>query len=114
MAETKEEKAEARTVSLFNRGPRTFDLGLSVGQDGKASPRRHLPGASHAYTPTEAAKMSTYKDLVDLSKLPGQVDTKKLAGENAKLLAENASLKEQLAALAPKEEPVKDPKKKSS
>lgn len=97
-----EAKAEDRSVSLFNRGKRTFDLGLESGKDGKKSPRRHAPGESHLYTPSEAAKMSIYKEIVDLSKLPGQLDAKKLKSENEKLADENKKLKDQLASLQPK------------
>lgn len=105
-----EKKADGRTVALFNKSQRAFDHGLEVGADGKKSPRRHMPNTSHLYTAEEAAKLSGYKELIDLSKLPGQIDARKLKEDNAKLSDENARLKASLAALQEPKEP-KDPKK---
>lgn len=89
------DKKSDGTVTLLNRSKRHFDLGL--GED--KQPRRHAPGTTMAYTAEEAAKMGAYKDLVDISKLPGQVDTGKLKADNAKLAADNAKLQAQLDAM---------------
>lgn len=101
------------TVTLLNRGQRSYDL--ANGADGKA--RRHGPGATMTYSAEEAKRMEGYKELVDITKLPGQVDVTALKAENAKLLAENAGLKAQLEALqdtiaAPKKEDRHEPKQK--
>lgn len=98
MAE-KDKKADG-SVTLLNRGRRHFDLGK--GQNG--SPRRHSPGTTMAYTAEEAGRMAGYQDLVDISKLPGQVNAAKLKSDNDKLTADNEALKARLDALesAPK------------
>lgn len=106
------EKEKEGSVTLLNRGQRHFDVG--TGTDGK--PRRHSPGTTFTYSADEAKRLSGYRELVDISKLPGQVDTAKLKAENAKLLDENKRLREQLIALqAPKDEPKpsKEDSKKS-
>lgn len=90
-----EKKSAGGSVTLLNKGQRHYDLG----NDASGQPRRHAPGTTHTYSAEEAARMVTYRDLVDISKLPGQVDVKKLKVDNDKLLSENARLKEQLAAL---------------
>lgn len=100
-------------VTLLNRGQRSYDL--TNGADGKA--RRHGPGATMTYSAEEAKRMEGYKELVDITKLPGQVDVAALKAENAKLLAENTGLKAQLQALqdtiaAPKQEETHEPKRK--
>ncbi len=101
MPETIEKKEVAnsgKTVTLLNRGKRSYDLGQ--GADGQ--PRRHVPGAMMVYSAEEAARMSGYTELVDISKLPGQIDVSQLKTENVNLQAENAALKAQLEALEPK------------
>lgn len=104
-----EEKRDEGSVTLLNRGLRHFDLGA----DAKGKPLgRHSPGATHTYTAEQAKRLEGYKELVDIAKLPGQVDAKKLKEENAKLKDENARLREQLLAHAPKEEKGKPEKGK--
>lgn len=94
------------SVTLLNRGQRWFDIG--VGADKK--PRRHGPGTTMTYSAEEAKRVEGYKDLMDITKLPGSLDAKKLKAENNQLSDENKRLKEQLAALsAPK---VEEPRKK--
>lgn len=99
-----DKKAEG-SVTLLNRGKRSFDLGLDAKGKSKG---RHAPGTTHAYTAEEAKRLEGYKELADISKLPGQVDAKALKAENAKLQDENKRLREQLAAL----EQAPDPKQK--
>lgn len=84
-------------VTLLNRGKRHFDFGK--GADGKV--RVLAPGAMLSFSLEEAAKLSGYKELVDISKLPGQVDTEALKADNAKLLAEKKELEAKLASLTP-------------
>jgi len=77
-----DKKQEGGSVTFLNRGQRSFDLGNG---------RRHAPGATMAYTLDEAKRMEPYaKELVDITKLPGQVDSAKLKADNAGLLSENA------------------------
>jgi len=91
-----DKKQEGGSVTFLNRGQRSFDLGNG---------RRHAPGATMAYTLDEAKRMEPYaKELVDITKLPGQVDSAKLKADNAGLLSENAALKAQLEALKPSDE----------
>ncbi len=99
-----DEKKSEGSITFLNKSKRHYDLGL--GADGK--PRRHAPGATMTYTPEEAKRMASYSsDLIDITKLPGSVDVRKLKADNAALLSENAELKKQLAAFEPKaEEPV--------
>lgn len=97
------EKKSDVSVTLLNRGQRHFDVG--VDSDGK--PRRHAPGSTMVYSAEEAKKMQGYRDIVDLSKLPGAVDTRQLQADNAKLLAESIALKAQLEALQPKKKEAK-------
>lgn len=94
---SKEEKSVDGSATFLNRGKRHYDL--AKGADGQV--RRHAPGATMLYSADEVKQMSGYSDLVDISKLPGQVDTGKLKAENARMLAENAALKAQLEALTP-------------
>ena len=101
-----DKKQEGGSVTFLNRGQRSFDLGNG---------RRHAPGATMAYTLEEAKRMEPYaKELVDITKLPGQVDSAKLKADNAKMLAENAALKAQLEALKPSEtkEEAPEPRKR--
>lgn len=86
-------------IVFLNRSKRKFDLGFTADAKGNKAPRIHMPGATMLYTREEAERMSIYKELIDISKLPGQVDARKLKSENAKLVEENAKLKSQLAAL---------------
>lgn len=90
-----EEKKESNEVVFLNRGQRHYDLN----PDAQGKVRRHSPGTTMLYSAEEAKKAAGYFDLVDISKLPGQVDTNKLKAESAALHNENASLKAQLAAL---------------
>lgn len=92
MAEAK--KAEGG-ITLLNRGQRKFDLS----KGGK--PEWHMPGATHVYPAEDGAKLAVMypRELADISKLPGAVDTTKLASDNAKLLADNEALKAQLASV---------------
>lgn len=109
--EKKLEKAEAPAGTTFlNRGKRHFDIGFHP--DGKA--KRHSPGTTMAYTAEEAKRHEGYADLIDISKIPGSIDTKRLASDNAKLLAENLALKEQLEALGETKAADKEPKPEKS
>ena len=91
------------SVSYINKGQRHFD----VRKDGKAF--RHSPNMVATYTAKEAEQLSGYpKEIFDISKLPGAVDTRALKADNAKLLADNAALKAQLEALTPKGDAIKD------
>jgi hypothetical protein len=90
-------KDDRPSITFLNRGSRTFDLG--IGADGK--PRLHIKGSTMVYTAVEADQHQGYPDLVDISKLPGVVDQTAIKDENAKLAAENAELKKQLAGLTP-------------
>lgn len=106
-----EEKKEG-SVTFLNRGLRHYDLGF---KDGK--PCRHAPGTTMVYTAEEARRAAGYRDLVDITKLPGQVDTGKIKAENAKLQDENSRLRAQLEALTPKTEDAsseQEPEKKKS
>ena len=96
---TEDKKAAEGTVTFLNRGKRHFNL--AKGADG--SPRRHSPGTTMVYSAAEAEKSRGYSDLVDISKLPGQVDAVKIKADNERLAADNAALKAQLEALAPKD-----------
>lgn len=89
-----EKKSEPKLISLLNRGKRHFD-----GLDAEGKPRRHSPGEVHSYTVEGAKLLDGYKELVDISKLPGSVDASKLADDNKSLNDENARLKAELAAL---------------
>lgn len=93
----------AGNVTLLNRGQRSYEV--ANGADGKS--RRHGPGTTMEYSAEEAKKMAGYRDLVDISKLPGQVDVGAIKAESVRLTAENAVLKAQLQALqtAPVETP---------
>lgn len=95
------------TVILLNRGKRHYDIGFD--ESGKA--RRHSPGATMVYTAEEAKRVEAYAELVDISKIPGQVNPKAIKAENAKLVDENASLKAQLEALQNKKSEPKTAKK---
>lgn len=90
------EKKSDGGVTLLNRGQRAYEIG-----DGTAlgKVRRHAPGTTMTYSIEEAEKMGQYKELVDISKLPGQVDVGQLKADNAKMLSENAALKAQLESL---------------
>lgn len=90
MSEAKKEEAR---VTLMNRGQRSYE----VVSDGKVV--RHSPGTTMSYSAEEAKKMEGYRDLIDITKMPGQVDANKLKADNAKLLADNAALQAQLDAL---------------
>ena len=91
------------SVSYINKGQRHFD----VKKDGKAF--RHSPNMVATYTAKEAEQLSGYpKEIFDISKLPGAVDTRALKADNAKLLADNAALKAQLDALTPKGDAIKE------
>lgn len=89
--------ADDKGITLLNRGQRHFDLG--AGADKK--PLRHSPGATHSYSAEEGAKLAKMypKELVDISKLPGAVDSRQMKADLDKANAENAALKAQLAAL---------------
>ena len=104
------EEKKVETLSLLNRGQRSFALPPIAGK-----PQFHLSGQFYAYPLEEAKKLLAMypKDLVDATKLPGAVDTKPLKDENAALKAENLALKEQLAALEPKKDEPKDEEKGS-
>lgn len=104
-----EVKKEDGSVTFLNRGSRTFDLG----SDKHGKHKRHAPNTTMAYTAEEAARHQGYPDLVDISKLPGQVDRKEAEAENKRLASENEELKKQLAALQPPAEPVKAKKKET-
>lgn len=109
-----EDKKDGGSVTLLNRSQRSFDLGLD--EKGK-SKGRHAPGTAHTYTAEEAKRLEGYKELMDVSKIPGALDARKLKDENNKLLDENARLKAQLLTLeaSAKEEPAapaKEPKRK--
>lgn len=96
MAEVK--TVEGATVTLLNKGQRSFDLPFVNGQPvGK-----HAPGTTHTYSAEQAARLAGYPDLIDVTKVPGSVDTRALQSENATLKAEREALKAQLAALTPK------------
>lgn len=92
--------AEAGGATLINTGKRTYDLGPAE-SDEKKSPRQHRPGTTFFYSASELVRMAPYvgKELMDITKLPGQVDVRKLKEENARLLDENRRLREQVAAL---------------
>lgn len=100
-----EVKVEEGTVFL-NKGKRHFDL--APGKDGKA--RRHAPGTTMAYSAEEAKIHEGYSDLIDVTKVPGQVNVRQVKADNAKLLDENAQLRAQLAALTAAPAPVAEPK----
>ena len=92
---------EHKFVSVVNNGKRHYDV---LGVDGK--PARHSPGAVLEYTEESFAKLG-YEDLVDITKLPGQVNLAALKADNAALKAENEKLKADLAALLNAEPEVK-------
>lgn len=94
------------SVTLLNRGKRHYDFG----KDAQGNERVLAPGAMMSFTAEDAAKLSGYKELVDISKLPGQVDTTALKAENQRLQDEKAKLEAQLASLAPA--PAEEPKAK--
>lgn len=100
-------KIEEGTVVLLNRGRRHYEIGF----DAAGKPRRHAPGTAMSYTLEEAKRVAGYMELVDVAKLPGQVNTKAIQAENAKLADENASLKAQLEALQAKKSEKKAEKK---
>lgn len=104
MADEKKDKVTEGSVTLLNRGKRHFEIAL----DAAGKPIRHAPGVAMVYSAADAKRASAYKELVDLSKMPGAVDAKKLKADNTKLADENAKLKAQLEALAPKPEKVKE------
>lgn len=85
---------EKEVVTLLNRSKRHFDLGRD---------RRVAPGEAVEVTVEEAKKFSSYKELVDASKLSvkglGSAETTKLKADNAALTEENAKLKEQLSGV---------------
>ncbi len=95
-------------VTLMNRGRRVYDHGF----DEKKKERKHWPGSVMTYTAEEAKKFEGYKDLVDVSKLPGQVDVSAIKADNSSLKSENEKLKAELAALKTEEPKSKDPKVK--
>lgn len=101
MADEKKDKkdaaapAEAKSVTLLNRGKRHFDL-----PGGRVSPNETV-----ACTADDAAKLTKMypRELLDISKLPVRgtnAEAEKLKKDNAALADENAKLKEQLAASA--------------
>lgn len=99
-----EEKKSEGSTALLNRGKRHFDV-IAQGK-----PSRHSPNATMVYTADEATKLSGYPELVDISKLPGQVDSRKLKADNEQLKKDKEALEAQLAALkAPKEEAPEAP-----
>lgn len=91
-----DDKKSDGSVTLLNRSQRYFEI--AIGPDKK--PIRHAPGAAMVYSGQEAKLALGYKDLVDLSKMPGAVDSRKLKAENNKLSDENSRLKAELAALS--------------
>lgn len=94
MADT-EKKEEVKLVTLLNRSKRHFD---TTGPDGRAF--RHAPGAMASYTEEQAAMLTGYStEMIDITKLPGAVDTTKLKSENATLLAEKKRLELLVASL---------------
>lgn len=103
MAEEKKSSGDG-SVTFLNRGKRHYDLG----NDAAGKPRRVAPGSTVLCSAEDAKRLSIYRDLVDISKLPGQVDARKLKAENEKLADENTRLKAQLLAL-PKEVEAEKP-----
>lgn len=101
---------EGAGVVFLNKGMRHFDL--AAGADGK--PRRHSPGQTMEYSAAEADSHSGYSDLIDISKMPTSVNTKKLAAEKAALVDENAELKARIAALEGKSAKAKPEAKKEA
>ena len=94
-----DEKDEA-FVTYLNRGKRKFDLGF----DENRKPKYHLPGTTMSYTEEQAKLHEGYADLVDVTKMPGQENARKVRADRDALKKENDELKAQLAALsAPKE-----------
>lgn len=94
MADT-EKKEEVKIVTLLNRSKRHFD---TLDANGKAF--RHAPGAMASYTEEQAAMLTGYStEMIDITKLPGAVDTTKLKSENATLLAEKKRLEALVASL---------------
>lgn len=103
-----DEKKDEGSVTLLNQGQRSYDLGL----DEKGKHRGvHKPGTAHVYTAAEAAKLAPYRELVDVAKLPGQLDARALKAENNKLKQENEQLRKQLLALPPAEVPAPEAEK---
>lgn len=96
-----DEKKSEGLVTLLNKGARVWDHGFEE-KGGKKVARKHLPGTTMTFTAEEAKKLDGYKELVDITKLPGQLDLKKVIAENTKLLDENKRLREQLLALQSK------------
>lgn len=92
----KEEKTIG-SITFLNRGKRRFHIGF----DADKKPVIHMPGFTMLYTAEQAEAHQGYADLIDISKLPGQVNTKQLESDNKRLLAEKESLEKQLAALQP-------------
>lgn len=101
-----EKKSEPKLISLLNKGKRHFD-----GLDAAGKPRRHSPGEVHSYSPEGAKLLEGYKELADISKLPGTIDAAKLESDNKSLNDENARLKAELAALGDKKDDGKKDKK---
>jgi len=105
-AESKKE--EEKLVTFLNQGKRHFDWGL----DDKKQAIRQSPGEAKALNADQAKIAARYpKELVDISKLPGVIDTSALKADNAKLKAEKEALLKQLAALTPKADSKPEPKK---
>lgn len=89
-----DKKKDDGVVTLLNRGKRHYDV---IGLDGK--PTRHAPGATMTYGKDEAEKLVGYSDLIDITKLPGQVNARALRAENETLKAEKERLEKQIAAM---------------
>lgn len=110
MAEDNKAKtAPAKTVTLFNRGIRTFHI---------PGGRKVAPGQTVEVDEGTAARLKGYRDLVDAGSLsPKQKERQaKLEQENATLQAQVDYLKKQLAdrpaAPAPDAPPAVDGKDK--
>ena len=99
-----EKKKDAGSITLLNRGQRTFKHGFAKNDDGTpntSKPLDHAPGAPFTYSAEEGAKMLKMypRELYDVSKLPGVVDSRQLEADKKALVGENAALKARLAEL---------------
>lgn len=106
-----DKKAADGSVTFLNKGKRHYD---TIGEAGEKL--RHAPGATMTYSAEQAARMAQYKDLIDITKLPGQVNAAELRAESARLKADNEALKARLEALEPAkaEEPKEEAKEEAA